>query len=159
MRNDPTATPAEILVTVTNFLDVLTPGNPRGGRITGFKMKMKGKHPHVSLKGEDIVVQRPGATIRFALAAPAKGGEKYFPIGITFVREAEHNECDEQRLGLLNFPQRLTRPDGLALSITDRYRDRPGAGRVRYKFSVVLQRGSDGKIGIIDPGIVHEDDH
>jgi hypothetical protein len=40
--------------------------------------------------------------------------------------------------------------------IVDSYRDT--APHVRYKFSVVVQRGADGRIGIIDPGIVHEDE-
>ena len=75
-------------------------------------------------------------------------------MGITFVREGLPNANDEQRLGLLNFPQRKTRVIEKIISITDTYRDRKEV--VKYKFSVIIQRGSDGKIGIIDPGILHD---
>jgi hypothetical protein len=57
-------------------------------------------------------------------------------------------------LGFLNFPQSETRFDGRGLSITDTYKD--ASLYVRFKFSIVIQRGSDGKIGIIDPGIIHK---
>jgi hypothetical protein len=116
-------------------------------------MKLRRNDPRAYIKGDDIYVKRPGAPIRFTLVSPATDKDSYYPAGITFVREGDRSESDRQRLGFLNFPQRATHVEGRTLTILDSYRDR---SQVRYKFSVVLQRGSDGKIGVIDPGIIHE---
>ena len=49
------------------------------------------------------------------------------------------------------------RPDeGFAMD-WETYRDKTSG--VRYKFSLFIQRGSDGAIGVIDPGIIHTGDH
>jgi hypothetical protein len=160
LRIDPATSaaslPAEVTITVIRFSDVLSAKPARGGRGTGYTLKLRKKHPQVSLKGDDIYVKSPGAIIRFTLTPSPGEKESYFPLGIAFVREGECNRDDLERLGLLNFPQGQTRVDGHSLVIADSYKD--DEPNIRYKFSVVVQRGSDGRIGIIDPGIRHEPD-
>jgi hypothetical protein len=153
-----TRQPAEVLISVTKFRDVLgaTAAASRSGRQTDYRMRMKNEHPHVCVEGDRVCVMRPGAPIRFTVDAADGEQEKYFPVGITFVRGDSGGEGDEQRLGLLNFLQKNTHAKGRSLSIVDSYQD--SAKGTRYKFSVIVQRGSDGKIGIIDPDIIHEDD-
>jgi hypothetical protein len=148
------STPAEIKMTVTRFKDVLASASSGTARGTGYEMKLSAEHPSVSIKGDVIYVKSPGAGLRFTMAAAPGDRESYYPIGIAFVRAGKGNTSDEQRLGFLNFAQRDTRPEGRSLAITYRYLDDPKD--VRYKFSVVIQRGSDGRIGIIDPAIEHD---
>jgi hypothetical protein len=153
-KQSSTKKPVEVSIAVTKFRDVLADETPRGGRDTEYAMKLRKRDPRAYIKGDNIYVLRPGTTLRFTLALAADRKETFYPAGITFVREGERTNSDRLRLGLINFPQSLTRLDGRTLSITDSYRDR--ARGVRYKFSILVQRGSDGKMGIIDPGIVHE---
>jgi len=151
-----TPKPVEVTITVRKFKDVLVTAAARGGRATDYAMKLGSNDPRAEIKGNDIYIKRPGATLRFTIASSAADQMRYYPIGISFLREGDRSSSDAQRLGLLNFPQNQTRMDGPTLTITDAYKDE--ARYVRYKFSVVVQRGSDGRIGIIDPGIVHEFD-
>jgi hypothetical protein len=150
------ASPAEVTITVTAFKDVLANGASRDGRGTDYVMKMGKRHPRVFIKGDDIIVAPPAVVIRFTIASASGASEKYYPVGITFLRDGLGGMSDGQKLGLLNFPQSQIHPDGRSLSITDSYRDDTRC--VRYKFSVIIQRARDGMIGIIDPGIVHEGD-
>ena len=146
-----TTKPVEVQLTVTKFKEVLAPG--KTGSCTGYTMKLGRRDPRAYIKGDDLYIKSPGAVIRFTMTSSADK-KNYYPLGIAFVRENGRSETDAQRLGFLNFPQSETRPKGRTLSITDTYKDR--SQRVRFKFSVIIQRGSDGAIGIIDPGIVHE---
>jgi len=148
--------PVEVIITVAKFRGVLATEGERGGRPSDYAMRLARRDPRATIKGDDLYIRRPGAAIRFAVAPAAGDKGSYFPTGIAFVREASDNASDEQRLGLQNFPQRDIRFDGRTVLIVDRYRDKEPF--VRYKFSVVVQRGADGKLGIIDPGIIHEDD-
>jgi hypothetical protein len=148
--------PVEVTIAVTKFKDVLADAQ-RDGCGTMYTMKLGRKDPRAEIRGDDIYIQRPGAPIRFTIASARADRKRYYPVGIAFVREGGRNSGDEQRLGLLNFPQSQTRMARHTLLITDSYKD--DAQYVRYKFSVIIQRGSDGKIGIIDPGIVHEGEH
>ena len=143
-------------VTVTKFKDVLATDAARGGRGTEYAIKLAKRDPRAVIKGDDIYVKRPGAALRFTIASSLSDKNRYYPVGIAFVREAEDNSSDELRLGLQNFPQKDIRLEGRAILINDSYTD--AAKYVRYKFSVPIQRGADGKIGIIDPGIIHEND-
>lgn len=149
-----TSAPINVVVTVTRFVDILAPGP--GARDTAYTMKLPRKDPRALIRGDNIVVNPPGGVIRFKLVAPAGSGERYFPAGITFLREGQRSANDRQRLGLLNFRQAATRAADQTITITDGYVD--GRKRVRYKFSLLVQRGSDGRIGIIDPGIEHDGD-
>ncbi len=141
-------------IAVTKFRGVLADATTRGGRGTAYVLKVASDDPRVMIKGDDIYVRRPGGTLRFTIASSDR--QRYYPVGVAFVREGARSSSDEQRLGFLNFPEELTRMAGRTFLITDTYKD--DVPCLRYKFSVMIQRGSDGKIGIIDPGIVHEND-
>lgn len=149
-----TEKPVDVRITVTKFKDVLARDKSGQRRDTEYTMRLGRKHRLAAIKDDNLLIRPPGAMIRFTIGSSASDSEKYYPVGITFLREGEKNTSDRQRLGLLNFPQSETRFDGRALSITDTYKD--ASLYVRFKFSIVIQRGSDGKIGIIDPGIIHK---
>jgi len=151
-----TVNPVEVTIAVTKFKDVLASDAPRNGCGTEYTMKLARKDPRAVIKGDDIYIKRPGAPIRFTITSSAAGKQNYYPVGIAFVREGDRSKSDEQRLGMLNFPESETHVKGRTLVITDSYKD--DARYVRYKFSVIIQRGADGKLGIIDPGIVHQDE-
>jgi len=150
--NGPVKNPIEVTITVTQFKDVLATQALK--RDTDFLMTMGKEDPRAYIDGDNLFIKSPGAPVRFSVDSAAGDPENYYPVGIAFVREREHNTSDKQRLGLLNFPQNESRGDVRSFLITDSYQD--VAKGVRYKFSVILQRGSDGIIGIIDPGIEHD---
>jgi hypothetical protein len=143
--------PIEVILSVTKFNDVL-----RAGRVTSFVMRLGRRHPLATIEGATIFVRKPGAPILFKLTTGDGTRERYYPIGITFVRANSKKATDALRLGFINFPERDTHTDEKEMLISDVYKDVEWP--VLYKFSVVVQRGSDGKIGIIDPDIVHEDE-
>lgn len=145
-----TNSPAEVVITVTEFRPVLSP-ELRGARDTGYTMKMKRPHPRVSLKDDTLFVDAPGAAIRLTIASSPKDKVNYYPAGITFVREANRSGSDALLLGQKEFLQRKIIIDGQTLTFTNRFKKSKDS--VRYKFSVIIQRGVDGAIGIIDPGI------
>ena len=144
------STPADIVITVTKFRAVLA---PEGGELrdTDYTMRMKRRHPRVSIKDDTIFVDTPGAMIRLTIASVAGDKIKYYPAGITFVRENSKDLSDALRLGRPDLMQRKIVIDGQTLTFTDRFTKEKAD--VLYKFSVILQRGVDGAIGIIDPGI------
>ncbi len=151
-----TAKPVDVILLVTRFRDVLAPKPSRSGNATDYVMKLARRDPRVFVKGDDLYINNPGAPVRFTLASRPGDRQRYYPLGIAFVREGARSKSDEERLGFLNFPPEETRADDRSLLILDTYRDRAPA--VRYKFSVYIQRGSDGAIGVIDPDIVHTGD-
>ncbi len=150
--------PVEIAIVIRKFEEILKTGRA----ITDFRLVLTKRDPRVLIEGDVIHVKRPKTTIRFTIANSSGNKINFYPTGITFVREVpgskinrDQCESDENdRLGLLNFPQRKLRYDRQTLSITDNYRN--GKETIRYKFSVLIQQGSDGKIGIIDPAISHD---
>jgi hypothetical protein len=148
--------PIEVSISIKRFVDVLTTLAGRTCRGTEYAMKLKRKDPRAFIRGDIIYVRPPGGVIRFSINSVPGDKERYYPAGITFLREGEPYGNNMLRLGMLNFPQSRTHADGQTLSIFDSYKD--DAPRVRYKFSVIVQRGSDGSIGIVDPGIDHEGD-
>lgn len=157
---------AEVYLYVPSFRDVFAQDPPvtrtvsRGtppplcDRGTPHEMWMpKPEHPQVYIKPNDpntLRIKPKGATIRLTIQ-PAE----YYPIGVAFkLLEGVPNPDDLQRLGTLNFEQSRTPRDPQSLFITDRFKDKDCDNR--YKFSVIIQEASTGKIGIIDPDIVHE---
>jgi hypothetical protein len=148
--------PIEVSIFVRRFVDVLTTVAGRTCRGTEYVMKLRRKDPRAFIRGEIIYVRPPGGVIRFTISSVAGDKDLYYPTGITFLREGEPYGNNMLRLGMLNFPQSRIHADGHSFSILDSYKD--DAPRVRYKFSLIIQRGSDGSIGIIDPGIDHEGD-
>jgi hypothetical protein len=87
-----------------------------------------------------------------------KPADDYYFAGITFWKTNKDlsaltgSKTPAGRLGLGNFSPCRISDDRKSLSITDEYTEHT----VGYKFSIIIQRGSDGKIGMIDPGIIHE---
>lgn len=158
--------PAEVVLNVTGFQDVLAPGlltvkkpvllknSLCSGRGTTATVTMSETN-HNDLvwtdetKPNTLVIKRPGATVRFTVTP-----DRYYPLGIAFLlRAGVTNPNDEQRLGLLNFDQSKIRRFGHVLYFTDAFLDEKADHR--YEFFVIIQRASDGALGIIDPGIEH----
>jgi hypothetical protein len=150
-----TIVPAEVVITVTEFRPVLSP-KVRGTRDTTYTMRLKRPHRHVSLVDDTICVDSPGATIRLTIASAAGDKIRYYPAGITFVREASKGLSEELLLGRPDLLQRRIVINGQTLTFTDRFRR--GKDNVQYKFSVIIQRGLDGAIGIIDPRLKNRDE-
>lgn len=143
--------PAEVVLTVTQFRPVLSP-EVRGLPSTDYKMCLKKPHRRVSLKDDTLVVKHPGTTIRLTIASSVDDKTKYYPAGITFVREEGKRLSDVELLGQKAFLQRRIVIDGQTLTFSNRFKK--GKDVVPYKFSVIIQRGLDGAIGIIDPRIL-----
>jgi hypothetical protein len=144
---------ASISVEVEDFRDIFTATGSMRRRSTSHRMRLSRPHPRVHIDPEEpdtLRIKPRGATLRFTISP-----KNYFPIGIAFeLRGGIACPEDEERLGFLNFDQVKIRPDGNSISVTDEFKDLDADDR--YKFSIIIQRGSDGRIGIIDPGIRHE---
>jgi hypothetical protein len=147
--------PVEVVISVTRFREAL-PTKSRQGGATEFVMKLARKDPRAFIKGDVLFISRPNTSVRFTLRGAGASRDRYYPLGISFLRENNSEDGDDYRLGFLTFPQSETRPDGATLTILDTYRE--SAAGVRFKFSLFIQRGSDGALGIIDPSIEHIDD-
>ena len=141
--------PVRVVLTVTKFNDVLT-----DTCATEYVMQLARNDRRVRIKDDNISIAPPGATIQFTLKSGPRDKDTYYPLGISYVRDGNRNISENLKLGFLNFPQAKLKIDKQTLTVTDSYRDREKG--VRYKFSVFVQRGSDGKTGIIDPGMIHE---
>jgi len=139
----------QVLLTVTNFRDVLSDKNA----LTDHRLSLSREHARVRLEKDTLFIQPPGVTLEFVLASTREDREHYYPLGISYVRAGE-SKTDELKLGFVNFPQKKQSLKGRILTITDSYRDKQP--QVRYKFSIFIQRGSDGKIGLIDPSMIHD---
>jgi hypothetical protein len=144
--------PVEVIISVTRFREAL-PTKRRVGGETEFTMKLARSDPRAFIKGDDLLIRSPNTPVRFTLRGAGSTRESYYPLGISFLRENDTEGGDDYRLGFLTFPQAETRSDRTSLSILDTYKE-AGAG-ARFKFSIFLQRGSDGALGIIDPSIDH----
>ena len=141
---------AEIKITIAKFNEAIGTGKP----IVDFHLKLAKRHPFVRVKDDIVFVQYPGTPIVFTVEASRDPQKNFYPAGITFVRESNCGNADEDRLGLRNFPHDRIRIDDHRIFIADNYRR--GKNVNAYKFSLIVQRESDGTIGIIDPGMVHD---
>lgn len=156
-----TLRPAEVGLQVTAFKDVLADSKRRSlvkdalsdCRGTKASMTLREAHPLVRIDDKEpnaLRIKSPGATLRFTVSPGA-----YYPVGVSFLLLAGvAKPDDEERLGLLNFDPSQIRRLGHVLYVTDIFKDEEPYNR--YKFSVMVQRASDGAIGIIDPDIIHE---
>jgi hypothetical protein len=157
---------ANVTLYVRRFRDVfakdppvtrkVSPGEPppHFDRGTLHRMWMpKQRHPQVYIKSnqpDTLHIKSKGATIRLTVR-PAR----YYPVGIAFkLLKGVPNPNAHARIGFLNFEQSRTPRDPQSLFITDHFKDKGSDDQ--YKFSVIIQRVSDGAIGIIDPPIIHE---
>ena len=141
---------AVVTLTVTGFNNVFAPF--KINRLTQFTMVLtKDLGGRVRLQDNTLFVKAPGAMIQFVIAPRMT----HYPIGIAFLRKDPAPTSVEERLGLQDFA-RLQSQDAQCLLIDDHFdAGKPGTF-VRYKFSIIIQSSSDGKLGIIDPGVVNE---
>ncbi|MEO6995279.1 MAG: hypothetical protein ABI273_16855 [Lacunisphaera sp.] len=125
-----------------------------GKPIVDFQLKLAKRHSYVTVKDGTVFVEYPGTPLKFTFVASRDPLKNFYPAGITFVREIDGGNANEDRLGLRNFPHHRIRIDDHSIYITDNYLR--GKNVNAYKFSLIVQRDSDGAIGIIDPGMVHD---
>jgi hypothetical protein len=159
--------PACFTLTVNpkDFHDVLTCKESANKRNTSALVVPKNPdHPCVKYHTDGkFHVRLKGATIRFEVIS-SDPNEDYYPVGVAFkmLKGAEtklkvslgNPAKIDKRLTDLNFSQSKIGCDKHELTFTDEFRDK--GHDAQYEFSVVIQRGSDGAIGIIDPDIIHE---
>jgi len=139
-----------VLLTVTKFRDVIC---EQGGLTEHAISLPRGESSRVRLEKDTLFIKPPAVSLVFTLASAKEDRENYYPLGISYVRAGE-SKTEALRLGFVNFPQKKQLVKGRQIVVTDSYRDREKYAK--YKFSIFVQRGSDGKIGIIDPSIVHD---
>lgn len=150
----------EVILTVTDFREVLqTRGVERGTF-----------HTVIIAKGHDVISVEEGGdipkltikkgsgpvTLRFKIV-DAKTDDVYQPLGIAFKVERSTkapSTSEANMIGENNFPLDRMHIYGNDLYITDLAL--PEVRELKYKFSVIIQRERDAKIGIIDPRIEHE---
>ena len=150
-----TTRPVEVTLLVARFRDVLGSKPTRDGNRTAYVMKLARRDPRAVIKGDTLYLTGP-TSVRFTLLSPRGDRRRYYPLGISFVREGAPSENDDVKLGFANFPQQAIRAEEQSLTIFDSYRDRNP--KVRYKFSLFIQSGREGAVGMIDPDIVHSGD-
>jgi hypothetical protein len=152
-ENSKAGTPAEVTFTVLRFRPVVVANSDT--QYTDAMMTLLA-HPLVTVTGDstNAVLHPHGAVdieIRVQSIDPL---ESYTPVGIVFQQQVVGNgpktDCD----GRNNFAQ--AHLNGSSLIVHDNFVQK--GPDYRYEFFLVIQRGSDGKIGIIDPGIVNETD-
>jgi hypothetical protein len=140
---------AVVEVLVEKFRDIFTAeGNDPCERGTQASLKLRHENPKVKIEDGEIIVYAYGAHLEFVIS------EGYYPVGITF-KLLSGVKCpdDVELLGHLNFSPAKICPGDHSLFVTDEYRDL--GGNNKYKFSIIIQRASDGAIGIIDPNLIH----
>lgn len=159
---------AEIIMRVTDFREVLhTTANDRGVQ---HKVTMRKNHPRVSVyqnnkTGLPTLKVKEGAgpiTFKFKIVDEEisdRFKDTYYPLGIAFEWQGSTQLIGTRKpdmVGRSNFPIERTHVYGDSLYVTDLLISR--AEGAQYKFSLIIQRERDGKIGIIDPGIEHENE-
>lgn len=145
--------PIDVIVTVVRFSDVIG-SRATGPRLTDYKMALRPGENRAQIVGDDIRIRPPGAPIRFIVASA--DNRQYRPLGIAFAREGAKVLSESDRLGLVVFAERELQPEQRAVVVSDSYAEAPR--NVRFKFTLFIQRGSDGAIGLIDPGIIHSNE-
>lgn len=122
-------------------------------------------------KKETVHVPLPGAILRFEITGELGQTNAYRPVGIAFRRAddtppaavawstGEHPlplrpfsafELNGHYVQITDIPQRRV------MSLDPEYSKKPWPRWITYKFSIFIQRDSDGAIGIIDPYIENE---
>ncbi len=168
----------DVILTVHRFRDAIN-GALRGGSLTDHDIDITNPNKKCHLKDGDyqrrsgvigertIRVESPGAILRFIVAGAGADTEIYHPIGIAFARAdgtepaavflkfAQPNSpfnVVEAQLGILVIEDAIA-PGLEGRNPTGRTEIPP---YITYKFSVIIQRKSDGAIGIIDPYIENQ---
>lgn len=144
------AVPASVTLTVTDFPDCI---GSDGLPYVEASMALA-RHPDVRMTDRDglatLVVKR-AVKIDVSVVS-ADPDESYKPLGIVFVQYPNAAGGLTDPDGTRNFTV-SSRPGGV-WEILDHAIDRGDNGR--FEFLVVVQRASDGAIGVIDPGIETE---
>lgn len=145
------AAPAEVTFSVVKFRPV-TVAN-QGTQYTDATMTLT-PHPLVSVTGSAAdATLHPFAPVDFEIKiVSVDSKETYVPLGIVFEQKSPSSGAKTDPRGNINFaPASL---NGSTLLVHDHFA-RKGP-EYNYEFFVVIQRGSDGAIGVIDPIIVHD---
>ncbi|MBK8474783.1 MAG: hypothetical protein IPL39_00330 [Opitutaceae bacterium] len=140
--------PAQVTFTVVNFRTV-TEAQP-STQFTDATMQLA-EHPLVTFKGTpaDGTLVLSGPVDLEIRVVSEDGKETYKPVGITFEQNVKASGKRSDRHGRRNFAAAVLKESSLV--VRGHFLDRnPEAN---WEFSVIIQRGSDGAIGIIDPGI------
>ena len=143
--------PASITLTITSFQD--TDSTAAGSRYCTADMALApdpaGK---VTQAGNRLRVKGP-TDLEFTIAAPAGSPESYFALGIVF----KSGSADKH--GRNNFDIKNHKVNDAKISIRNNHSVSAPAssGGVVYEFFILIQRVSDGAIGIIDPEIENQD--
>ena len=161
----------DVTLTVTKFCDILA-GRLRKGSLAGHAIAVAKNKSNVVLKTGfyqlnvkgTIRVPRPGAILRFNIKAQKKG-TTYRPVGIAFARADKTRPMgvhwSTNRTIGRHTPFSGFQTDGRTMQITDLPLKRGNQhaspkNYTTYKFSVYIQRESDGRIGVIDPYIENQ---
>ena len=144
------AAPAEVTFSVVKFRPV-TVAN-QGTQYTDATMTLA-PHPLVSVTGSEAdATLHPTAPVDFEIKIVSfDSKETYIPLGIVFEQKAPSTGAKTDPRGNINFAPACL--NGSTLLVHDHF-VRKGP-EYNYEFFVVIQRGSDGAIGLIDPAIVH----
>ena len=144
-----TESPAQVTLSVTQFRDIRA--TTAGTRWTDARASLTA-HPSVRMSGEPeyATFHVKGAVDIAISVTSASSAESYVPIAIVFQQKTPGDPTKADTDGRRNFSAATL--NGSTLTV----RNRCDLRGVRYEFFVVIQRVSDGAIGIIDPEIENE---
>ena len=157
---------AHVILTVVNFKEVLH--THKGIPNTPARMKMSPANALVRVENPKIVNSRliinskdggGPVLIRFSIEDIAGKRDAYYPIGIAFVRKGKRESRIYTRTDIAARKTFLASQmhllgGGRDLYVTDNYRY--WNKHAKYEFYVIIQSAHNGKVGVIDPGIIHE---
>lgn len=146
-KSTPAVAPAQLTLTVTTFRSSASLSE----RIFVDAATSLAPHPAVTLVDREglptlVVGQALDVEVSVDSADPS---ESYRPIGILFEQQADASGAKTDPAGAANFTQWPTNQGRIV--IRNKYVHTGAHGQ--YEFFVVIQRVSDGAIGIIDPGM------
>lgn len=141
---------AQVTITVTNFRVMKSLTNLEFVDTT----TALAAHPSVTLFDRNgMPTFRVPKAVGFEITiASAVSGETYRPLALYFRQKTNANTTVSDPDGLINFTQALT-PDG---KITFQHKYLLTGNNGNYEFFVMIQRVSDGAIGLIDPDVETE---
>jgi hypothetical protein len=151
--------PAQVILKVTQFRDAIYSRARNSGTLCDMAMGEVHDKVEIIQKGnkKNLSIKGSGTPIRFSIVSANDPTDIYHPLGIAFQRKGKFRSdknCD--LLGKKNFTRREINLAGGFLEIVDSGSFRGCGKKKAYKLSVFLQREHDGKLGIIDPGIEHD---